>query len=433
MQISPVAEDALARPTRARFFIIAIILLATIISFVDRTNLGIVAPFLSKDLQLDKAQMGQLFAAFGLTYAFALVPGGYIADMFGSRISYAIALVCWSLATMTQGLAATFNALFGARLAMGVLESPAFPSNARAVTMWFPTKERGMATSIYVTGQYIGSPIFAGLLLWLAQEHGWRSVFYLTGVSGLVLGLLWYFLYQDPRECKRANAAELAYIEAGGGLTTNPSRVPFSLKALLALLSQRSIIGICLGKFCNNSILVFFTTWFVTYLVEERHMTMIKAGFYQALPWLGATAGILLAGGVSDYLIRRGFSMSASRKLPLILGTFMASSIILVNFVTSDAATIAVLTLSFFSQGLASSSWTAVSEVAPKKYIGLASGVTSLAANLAGVSTPLIIGYVLHATGSFYWALNFMGIVCLLGALSYSVVIGPLKRIELDV
>jgi len=433
MQSNDTVGASTERPTRARFFVIAVILLATIINFVDRTNLGIVAPFLAKDLQLDKAQLGQIFAAFGLTYAFALVPGGYIADMFGSRISYAIALVLWSCTTMAQGFAHSFNALFGARLAMGVLESPAFPANARAVTMWFPMQERGTATSIYVTGQYIGSPIFAGLLLWLAQAQGWRSVFYITGIAGLTLGLLWYFLYQDPRDSKRANAAELKYIEDGGGLTTNPSRVPFSLKALFALLSQRSIIGICLGKFCNNSILVFFTTWFMTYLVEERHMTMIKAGFYQALPWLGATAGILIAGSVSDLLIRRGFSMSASRKLPLILGTFTASSIVLVNFVTSDAAAIGVLTLSFFSQGLASSSWTAVSEVAPKKYIGLASGLTSLAANLAGIVTPLVIGYVLHATGQFYWALNFMGVVCLLGALCYSVVIGPLKRIELEI
>jgi len=425
-------SDTAARPTRMRFFMLFFILIATVISYVDRTNLGIAAPFLSRELQLDKAQMGQIFAAFGLTYAFALVPGGYIADMLGSRLAYAGALVTWSLATVAQGFAGSFNALFGARLAMGVLEAPAFPANARAVTMWFPTKERGMATSFYITGQYIGTPIFAGLLLWLAQEHGWRSVFYATGLAGLTLGLCWYFIYQDPRECRRANAAELDYIEAGGGLTTNPSRAPFNGKALLQLLAYRQIIGICLGKFCSNSVLVFFTTWFMTFLIEERKMTIMKAGFYQMLPFLGATAGILVAGLLSDLLIRRGFSMSSARKLPLIVGSFLASSIVLVNVITSDAGVIAILTLSFFSQGVAASSWTAVSEVAPRKYIGLASGITSLAANLAGVTTPLVIGYVLHATGSFYWALNFIGAVCICGALSYSIIVGPLRRIELD-
>ena len=118
-------------------------------------------------------------------------------------------------------------------------------------------------------------------------------------------------------------------------------------------------------------------------------MTIIRVGIFQILPFIGATAGILLAGYVSDLLIRRGFSMSAARKAPLITGTLLASAIVLVNYVTSDAAIIAILTVAFFAQGIAASSWAAVSEVAPKQFIGLTSGITSLAANLAGVSTPL--------------------------------------------
>ncbi len=377
--------------------------------------------------------MGQIFAAFGLAYAFALVPGGIIADLLGSRIAYAFALVSWSLATLTQGLANGFNMLFGSRLAVGALESPAFPSNARAVTMWFPTQERGFATSVYITGQYIGTPIFAGLLLWMANDFGWRSVFFTTGFAGVLLGLFWYALYRDPLDHPAANSAEIDAIRAGGGLVgTKKAREPFEWRQAIRLLTYRQVLGICLGKYCNNTILVFFTTWFMTYLVEARHMTMIKVGIFQALPFLGATAGILLAGFFSDLFIRRGYSMSASRKAPLIIGTLLASSIILVNFVESDAVVIGILTISFFAQGVASSSWAAVSEIAPRKYIGLTSGITSLAANIAGVTTPLIIGYILQATGSFYWALNFMGIVCLMGAFSYSVLLGPLYRIEMD-
>lgn len=186
------------KPTRIRYYMLALILFATIINFVDRSSLGILAPFISKDLTLDKVQMGQIFAAFGLTYAFALVPGGIIADVLGSRIAYAFSLITWSLATMTQGLAGGFNMLFGSRLAIGALEAPAFPSNARAVTMWFPTGERGFATSVYVMGQYIGTPLFTGLLLWIANGFGWRSAFYLTGGAGLIFGILWYIWYRDP-------------------------------------------------------------------------------------------------------------------------------------------------------------------------------------------------------------------------------------------
>jgi ACS family D-galactonate transporter-like MFS transporter len=137
-------------------------------------------------------------------------------------------------------------------------------------------------------------------------------------------------------------------------------------------------------------------------------------GFF-AVAVLGA---VILTAGSVDFFIRRGLSMSIARKTPLIVGTLLGSVIVLVNFVGSDAAVIGILTVAFFAQGVASSSWAAVSEVAPRQYVGLSGGITSLAANLAGISTPIIIGYILHATGSFYWALNFIAIVSLFGALS---------------
>ena len=207
------------KATRIRYYMLGLILFATILNFVDRSCIGILAPFISKDLTLDKVQMGQIFAAFGLTYAFALIPGGIIADVLGSRIAYAFSLITWSLATMTQGLASGFNMLFGSRLAIGALEAPAFPSNARAVTMWFPTSERGICDQrIMLWGQYIGTPLFTGLILWMANGFGWRSAFYLTGGAGVLFGILWYFWYRDPLNHRSANAAELKHIREGGGL-----------------------------------------------------------------------------------------------------------------------------------------------------------------------------------------------------------------------
>jgi ACS family D-galactonate transporter-like MFS transporter len=420
------------KPTKVRYYILALILSATILNYVDRANLGIISPYLTKDLAIDKVQMGQIFAAFGLAYAFALVPGGILADVLGSRIAYTISLIGWSFATLTQGFAQGFTALFGSRLAVGTLESPAFPSNARAVTMWFPTKERGFATSVYITGQYIGTPLFTGLLLWLAHDFGWRSAFFATGTTGILLGVAWWLIYRDPLDHRSVNAGELQYIRDGGGLVGKKQRDKFDLRKAMKLLSYRPVLAICLGKYCNNTLLVFFTTWFMTYLVEARHMSMIKVGIFQALPFLGATTGILLAGFFSDFFIRRGYSMSVARKAPLIIGTLLGSSIILVNFVTSNEVIIAILTVSFFAQGVGASSWAAVSEIAPRQYIGLTSGITSLAANIAGVTTPIFIGYILHITGEFYWALNIMGITCLIGAFSYSVFLGDLYRIEMD-
>ncbi|BFG80349.1 MFS transporter [Paraburkholderia terrae] len=429
----PVGNPAYADTTKrsnVRYVVLSMLLVATILNYVDRSALGIVAPGLSKELGLDKMQMGELFAAFGLAYSIALVPGGVLTDVLGSRIAYALSLVGWSFATLTQGLASGYHMLLGSRLAIGALEAPAFPSNARAVTLWFPARERGFATSVYVMGQYIGTPLFTGLLLWISTTYGWRAVFFVTGAFGILFSLLWYVVYRDPHKHRGVNAAELQYINDGSTAARKP-REKFDWRMALRLLRYRQILAICLGKFCNNTLLVFFTTWFMTYLIEARHMSMIKVGIFQALPFLGATAGILVAGFLSDFFIRRGVSISTARKAPLIIGTLLGASIVLVNFVESNEMVIAILTVAFFAQGVGSMSWAAVSEIAPRQYVGLTSSITSLAANIAAVTTPLMIGYITHHTGHFYWALNLMGAICLLGTLAYSVLLGKLSRIEL--
>ncbi|MGD0108293.1 MAG: MFS transporter, partial [Rhodopila sp.] len=185
--------------------------------------------------------MGFIFSAFAWTYAFALIPGGYIADRFGSRVGYAGSLACWSVATMLQGLSSGFGSLFGFRLAVGAMEAPAFPANARAVTMWFPERERGLATSVYVMGQYIGTAMFSGLLLWMAVALGWRAVFLATGGLGVTFSVVWYLLYRDPLRSKRANQAEIAYIQQGGGIVSNKKHASFNLRTIGQLLKYRQI------------------------------------------------------------------------------------------------------------------------------------------------------------------------------------------------
>ena len=420
------------RRTRVRYFMLLLVLLATVINFIDRVNISVVAPFMSKDLGIDKIHMGFIFSAFAWTYTIMLIPRGYIADRFGSRLGYAASLFAWSAATMFQGVATGFVSLSAFRLVVGAMETPAFPANARAVTMWFPQRERGFATSVYVMGQYIGTALFSGLLLWMATTFGWRVVFLVSGGIGIVYGVIWYLLYRDPAHSKRANEAEISYIQDGGGVVASTKRPSFSPRVLLKLLSYRQIQAICLGKFCSNSALIFFLTWFPTYLIEERHMQMLKAGIFTVMPYIGATIGILVAGATSDWMIRRGVSMSAARKTPLVVGTLMGTTIVLANFVTSDAVAIAILTTAFFAQGVASTSWAAVSEVAPIQYVGLTSGLTSLAANIAGIVTPVVIGFIVQKTGSFTWALNFVGILAMIGALSYSLLLGRLHRIVMD-
>jgi MFS transporter, ACS family, D-galactonate transporter len=419
------------RPTRARLGMLALLLVATTINYVDRSNLSIVAPFLSKELDLDPVQMGLLFSAFAWSYAVANLPGGYVIDRFGSRVVYGIAQLAWSGATLALGLVSGFAALFGLRFAVGLAEAPAFPVNNRVVSTWFPQHERGRATSTYAMGQYIGSALLSPLLFWMATTYGWRSVFWLTGVAGIVSGIVWFAVYREPRESRRANAQELELIAAGGALTTMAPRENVTWPQVRRLLRERQVWALGLGKYAVMSSLYFLLTWFPTYLVRERGLTSLKAGAATSLPYIAAALGVMLGGIWSDWLLRRGVGISAARKIPIVTGFLGASTIILVNYVEGSTLALTILTVAYFAQGVSGNSWSIIAEVAPKNLMGTCGGIINFTGQLAGIVTPIAIGYILRETGSFEWVLVFVSIAGLVGALSYTVLLGRIHRIEI--
>jgi ACS family D-galactonate transporter-like MFS transporter len=159
-------------------------------------------------------------------------------------------------------------------------------------------------------------------------------------------------------------------------------------------------------------------------------MTWIKAGFFASLPYIAALVGVLTGGALSDYLLRRTGSANIARKLPVVSGLLLASTIVIANFVNSDALVIAVMCVAFFGQGMVNLGWTLLTDVAPKPLMGLTGGVFNLCANLAGIITPLAIGFIVKYTGSFFWALGFIGVLALLGVFSYLFILGDVKRVE---
>lgn len=435
----PAAErtaSSTMRRSSARYEILALLAIGTMINYLDRTVLGIAAPQLTKELGIGAAVMGIMFSAFSWTYAASQIPGGIFLDRFGSKLTYYIAMTFWSVFTLAQGLVHGVGSLLACRLGLGVSESPCFPTNSRVVATWFPQRERALATGTYTVGEYIGLACFSPLLFALMGAYGWRSLFFVVGAAGIVFGLVWWLFYREPHEHPRANAAEIEYIEAGGGLTRderNRARASssFSWSMIGELLKHRQLTGICLGQFAGNSTLVFFLTWFPTYLATERHMGWLKIGFFAILPFIAASIGVMFGGWLSDSLLRRGKSANVARKLPIITGLLLASTIVLANYVKSDTVVIAIMSVAFFAQGMAALGWTLVSDIAPEGLLGLTGGIFNFAANLAGIVTPLVIGFIVAATGSFVGALVFIGVVALIGALSYVFVVGDIKRISL--
>ena len=427
---------SLVTPTRKRYFIMVLLFITVVINYLDRSNLSIAAPALTSDLGLDTVHVGLIFSAFGWTYAAMQLPGGWLVDRVPPRILYTVALALWSVATIMLGFAASFIALFVLRMAVGALEAPAYPINSRVVTSWFPERERATAIAFYTSGQFVGLAFLTPVLAWLQAAYGWHMVFVVTGGVGVLWAVIWYAVYREPRDFKGVNQQEIDLIREGGGLvdiqseTDKQKKRGFDAEGLRIVLTQRKLWGIYLGQFCLNSTLWFFLTWFPTYLVKYRGMDFIKSGLLASLPFLAAFVGVLCSGFFSDWLIRRGYSVGFARKLPIISGLLISTSIIGANYVDSTALVIAFLALAFFGNGLASITWSLVSTLAPARLLGLTGGTFNFIGNLAAIATPIVIGFL--ATGdSFAPAITYIAGLALIGALSYILLVGKVERIDL--
>ncbi len=188
--------------SRVRIVILLLLSVGTMINYLDRTILGIVAPQLSKEIHIDPAMMGIIFSAFAWTYALAQIPGGMFLDRFGNKLTYALSIFFWSLFTLLQSFTLGLKSLLLLRLGLGVSEAPCFPANSRIVSTWFPQHERARATATYTVGEYIGLAAFSPLLFLILEHHGWRTLFFLTGGLGILFTLVWWRFYHEPHESR---------------------------------------------------------------------------------------------------------------------------------------------------------------------------------------------------------------------------------------
>jgi ACS family D-galactonate transporter-like MFS transporter len=431
-----VESPAAAKPqvrSAVRVGMLALLALGTMINYLDRSVISVAAPGLSKDLGLSAATMGFVFSAFSWSYAAAQIPGGIFIDRFGSKLTYFLSITFWSIFTLLQGFAAGLSSLIVLRLGLGLAEAPCFPTNSRIVSTWFPQQERAKATAVYTVGEYVALAFFSPLLFLIMAQYGWRVLFFVIGAAGVLFGGVWWLFYREPGESKSVTRAELDYIAAGGGVADGViAKTSFSWSDFRKLLSYRQIWGVSIGQFLGNSTLIFFLTWFPTYLATERHMGWVKVGFFAILPFMAAGVGVLFGGWLSDRLLATTGSANIARKLPVILGLLLASTIVASNYVDSNSTVVAILSLAFFGQGMVGLSWAIVADIAPKRLMGLTGGFYSFVTNLSGIVTPIVIGLIVAATGSFVWALVFICGCALLGIVFYAFVLGDIRRIDLD-
>ena len=411
-----------------RWKIVFMAFLGTTINYIDRANLGVALPSIAKEMQLSREESGLILGAFFWTYALFQLPSGWFVDRVGPRVAYTVAVVWWSVFTATTAVARGFGSLFGMRLLLGVGEAPAYPTNAKAVAEWFPRHERAFATSIYDNGARAGTVLALPICSWIVSTFGWRESFVITGLIGLVWAVGWAKIYRHPSEHPGVSAEEREYIAAG---QPPPANAGPSVR-WRDLFGYRAIWGMMLGFFCLNFVIYFFITWFPTYLVEARGFTTMKMGFYGSIPPLVAMLMGYAGGKTSDRLVRSGMSLTRARKIPIVGGMVMASSIGLAVIVPSAAWAIALLSLSFGSLTFAAASvWSLPADVAPNpKYVGSIGGIQNFASNLAGICITYFVGQMLAQTGGFVVPLMVAGGFALLGAFSYLVIVPEIKPLE---
>lgn len=415
---------------RVRWLMVALAFAGIGINYIDRANLGVAVPFIDHDLHLSDATTGIALSAFFFTYAIFQLPGGYLVDRLGPRLVYAFGAIWWSVFTAATAIATGFASLLGFRLALGVGEAGGYPSSAKVVADWFPLRERGFATSIFDNGQRFGTALATPMVVAAIAAWGWRGSFAVTGVLGLVWVVFWILLYRKPSRHFWAKQPELDYIKEGAppAESEETSRIRW-----IDLFRYRTVWGMMLGFFCVNFVIYFFITWFPDYLVTARHFDLLKLGFFGSIPAIVAIFGGWIGGLTADRLVRSGMERTRARKICLASGLLCSSVIALAVVVPSAVAALVLLSISFACTTFtAASVWSLPADVAPsERHVSSIGGIQNFASNIAGIISPIYIGFVLQAThDSFVVPLVSAGGVAVVGALTYVFIVGRVEPLR---
>lgn len=420
------------RYPRIRWLMIVLCFLAIAINYIDRINLAIAAPHIKKDLGLDDTTMGIILGAFFWTYALLQIPAGRIIDRLGARAGLALAVGWWSLFTVATAFGKGFISLFSARLLLGVGEAGGNPGCVKVVYSWFPKKQRGTASGIFDAGPRAGSALALPLVAYLISHWSWEFSFIVTGALGLIWVAIWLTFYREPEKMKNLNPLERQHLLEDRDVPIAQNNAKIELRALFR---QRNVWGMMIGFFCMNFATYFFVTWFPTYLTMAHGFSLKELGTLGAIPALMGIPGSILGGMTSDYLYKKGFSLTTARKTCLISGMLLSSVIAFAAFTQSITVILTLFSLTYAGLAFtAANIWTLPADVAPaSNYVATLGGIQNFAGNLAGIVTASFTGVMLTLShGSFVVPLLVAGAICVIGALTFMFVLGKVEPLQLD-
>ena len=382
--------------SRYRWTILLMLGLMALITFIDRTNISVTASEIAKEFSFSKTQLGWIFSAFGFAYALGQIPGGWFSDTYGARKVLTIVVLFWSLMTMTTTLAVGFVSMLVIRFVFGIGEASAWPAATRAMQNWFPKSERGLVNGVtHSCGQFATTLVpLVGVAIMTAW--GWRAVFYVFGVVGIVWAIAWYLLHRDlPEDHQSVNAAELAHIEDRAAGETKRQALDAAEKTIpWKLILTSSNMWFIAAAYCGYTYgSYFFWYWMPTYLMEFHHISLMKMGLLAPLPLFAGAIGVLAGGIVTDMVYKRAKTLKWSRRAVCIVSMLGASIMMIPSASVSDPVlTVIFLAIcNFFISMSVAPSWAAAMDVAGG-FSGSVSSVMNMVGQAAGSVSAIIFG-----------------------------------------
>lgn len=420
-----------ATPIPRRRWTIALLLgFGVLVNYFDRVNLSVSRDALQDAFGISAVMFGYLSSAYNWTYAILQLPSGLLLDRFGVRRVGIVSTAIWSIASFAAALSTGIAGLFSARLLLGIGEAPTFPAYAKATGYWFPQQERSLATAAFDAAAKFSSAIGVPVLGLVLVHFGWRWNFAGTGLISILFLVLFYYVYRNPSEDQRLTDVERAYILSGGAQPEDRARAEQGAP-LAYLLRQRRVWGLALGFASYNYSFYLLLTWLPSYLSSTHHIDLLHSALYTSVPWLIATILDLAVGGwLVDSLIQRGANPVRVRQVVLIGGTALGLGIFGAGYAQSTAAALFWITVCIGGLSAASPvGWSIPSLIAPRESVGTVGGILNFCNQLSGIAAPIVTGYVVQATHSFFWAFAVAGIFLLIGIAGYIFLLGHMEPV----
>jgi len=402
-----------------RWVIAALLFAAGMLNYLDRAALSVVAPIIKGDLHINDAQMGLLFSSFFIGYCIFCFIGGWASDRFGPRKVFFYAAGFWSLFCGTTALASNFATLMVSRVAFGMAEGPMGTTTNKAISNWFPRREAGRAVGITNAGQPLGAAIAAPIVGLVALHFSWRISFVVIAALGFIWMIVWWRSFRDlPTQHPAVSAEEKALIIADRpSLQVGEGRVEEKVAAVGHYLLSMPVLGVAMAFFAFNYVLYFFLSWLPSYLTDFQHLDIKHMSVVGMLPWLGATAGFVLGGIFSDALYKKTGNVLFARKTVIVIGLGVSGvCVVLVSQVSGLVPAVALMAVaSLFAFMTPQACWSLLQDIVPAQRIGATGGFVHLLANIAGILSPSITGFLVQYGMGYSSAFILTGVLAGVG------------------